>query len=355
MVLRLKLDCHEHLVVSSADSTEAPSSPSSSSRADGDDEEEDPPTEIIAGRDILGPGFEAYELMSLQHSVHEEPQQAQEGQRQPMTHSPQPPDLLYHHNNLHPELPLPNLELHSHAIAATVLNGHVANCYDETQPLRVGGPAGERILGLPPGAPDMGQMSNGDANGHSGSSDSSRCPRLVPSSFAAKLNKLNMRSGLYKLVGEFGLKENLYYGSIFLCMTLIVIVCFVVINNRGSDALSGTAAAMYDTDKQCKRLLDPSNGEVHQTGQHLGDRAIYTCANGWEIVGPEERVCQASGRWSNSEPYCKKRGKENYFFESPRKKSRKTFLEFPFVAIGGSFFDDLDFPSVLIAKVAKVS
>ena len=59
---------------------------------------------------------------------------------------------------------------------------------------------------------------------------------------------------------------------------------------------------------QCEHLLDPVNGEVHQTGRYLGDRAIYTCGGGWEIVGPEERVCQADGLWSNNEPYCKKRG-----------------------------------------------
>ena len=48
-----------------------------------------------------------------------------------------------------------------------------------------------------------------------------------------------------KVVGEFGLRENLYYGSIFLCMTLIVIVCFLVINNRTSGD-AGTASAMFD-------------------------------------------------------------------------------------------------------------
>ena len=63
------------------------------------------------------------------------------------------------------------------------------------------------------------------------------------------------------------------------------------------------------SDHQCDLLLDPVNGEVHQTGRYLGDRAIYTCGHGWEIVGAEERVCQASGEWSNQEPYCKKRGK----------------------------------------------
>jgi hypothetical protein len=30
---------------------------------------------------------------------------------------------------------------------------------------------------------------------------------------------------------------------------------------------------------------------------------------GFQIIGPEERVCQASGLWSNHEPYCKRRGK----------------------------------------------
>ncbi len=144
------------------------------------------------------------------------------------------------------------------------------------------------------------------------------------------MQKLNVRSGFYKLFGEFGLSENLYYGSIFICMTLIVLVCFLVINNRhGVGGMLGTADQYSDTGNMstlesspnalepfpasssgstCELLLDPVHGEVHQTGRLVGDRAIYTCAAGWEIVGPEERVCQGNGRWSNTEPYCKKRG-----------------------------------------------
>ena len=48
------------------------------------------------------------------------------------------------------------------------------------------------------------------------------------------------------MVGQFGLKENLYYGSIFICMTLIVIVCFLVINNGGGGSLMSGSAAAYD-------------------------------------------------------------------------------------------------------------
>jgi hypothetical protein len=70
----------------------------------------------------------------------------------------------------------------------------------------------------------------------------------MPQSLADKLSKLNVRSGLYKLVGEFGLRENLYYGTIFLCMTLIVIVCFLVINNRGSDVFSSGSSSAFSGD-----------------------------------------------------------------------------------------------------------
>ena len=80
------------------------------------------------------------------------------------------------------------------------------------------------------------------------------CQRFMPASVMSKLNKLNFRNGLFKVLGEFSLRENLYYGSIFFCMTLIVIVCFVVINNRGdgSDDMEnglGSASKVYDDGK----------------------------------------------------------------------------------------------------------
>ena len=82
------------------------------------------------------------------------------------------------------------------------------------------------------------------------------CQRFMPASVMSKLNKLNLRNGLFKVLGEFSLRENLYYGSIFFCMTLIVIVCFVVINNRGGDGIGedglgiGSASKMFDDGKE---------------------------------------------------------------------------------------------------------
>ena len=82
------------------------------------------------------------------------------------------------------------------------------------------------------------------------------CQRFMPASVMSKLNKLNLRNGLFKVLGEFSLRENLYYGSIFFCMTLIVIVCFVVINNRGGtdDSTSdlGSSSKMFDDGKKNK-------------------------------------------------------------------------------------------------------
>lgn len=71
------------------------------------------------------------------------------------------------------------------------------------------------------------------------------CP--MPPSVVAKLNKLNARTGIFKFLGEFGLRESFYYGSIFLLLSLIGVVCFLVIHNRTGDVLSGTSAALFDS------------------------------------------------------------------------------------------------------------
>jgi hypothetical protein len=113
----------------------------------------------------------------------------------------------------------------------TPLNNPMGHAPYDPTPLGVG----DDPVGPPPPPPD----------------DPSLC-RTMPSSMAIKLNKLSVRSGLYKLVGEIGLRENIYYGSIFVCMTLIVIVCFLVINNRGgSGDAGGTASAVFDDGKNC--------------------------------------------------------------------------------------------------------
>lgn len=43
------------------------------------------------------------------------------------------------------------------------------------------------------------------------------------------------------------------------------------------------------------------------TGNKPGDKATYTCDYGFELSGNSQRVCQASGEWSGSDPTCERK------------------------------------------------
>ena len=58
-------------------------------------------------------------------------------------------------------------------------------------------------------------------------------------------------------------------------------------------------------EKECPELPDPDNGQVHLSGRHFQDQAVYTCDRGYTMVGASKRVCQTSGQWSGSIPQCK--------------------------------------------------
>ena len=53
----------------------------------------------------------------------------------------------------------------------------------------------------------------------------------------------------------------------------------------------------------CPALMPPDNAAVNVTG----DIAMYTCVLGYQLNGPEKRVCNTtSGVWSGNEPTCVK-------------------------------------------------
>ena len=57
--------------------------------------------------------------------------------------------------------------------------------------------------------------------------------------------------------------------------------------------------------KECPELPDPPHGQVHLTGRHFNDRAVYTCDDGYQIVGLEQVICNSDGMWSGAQPSCK--------------------------------------------------
>ena len=55
----------------------------------------------------------------------------------------------------------------------------------------------------------------------------------------------------------------------------------------------------------CGTLTDPANGQVsHTTGTTFGHPATYSCDLGYNLVGENNRSCQATGRWSGNTPTC---------------------------------------------------
>ena len=55
----------------------------------------------------------------------------------------------------------------------------------------------------------------------------------------------------------------------------------------------------------CGTLTDPANGQVsHTTGTTFGQTATYSCDLGYNLVGDNNRTCQATGRWSGNTLTC---------------------------------------------------
>ena len=56
---------------------------------------------------------------------------------------------------------------------------------------------------------------------------------------------------------------------------------------------------------ECGTLTDPANGQVSYTaGTTFEQTATYSCDTGYNLVGDNNRTCQATGRWSVNTPTC---------------------------------------------------
>ena len=96
-----------------------------------------------------------------------------------------------------------------------------------------------------------------------------------------------IRRSVTKVLGEFSVREHVFYGAIFLSMTIIVMFCFLLVNRTQSNTSSflpyqgnlgkpdihgslGPTRIIFfsSSDHTCTVLVDPYNGKVHQTGSH---------------------------------------------------------------------------------------
>ena len=61
-------------------------------------------------------------------------------------------------------------------------------------------------------------------------------------------------------------------------------------------------------------LTAPTNGAVTVNGVRTGDKAVYSCEDGFELVGDVMRTCMSNSQWSGEPPVCQSNpGNELYF------------------------------------------
>ena len=65
----------------------------------------------------------------------------------------------------------------------------------------------------------------------------------------------------------------------------------------------------------CGDLDDPMNGRVSLDETVFESIATYTCDPGFVLVGNMERICQADGTWSGTEPTCEGQSSKMHYSE----------------------------------------
>ena len=79
----------------------------------------------------------------------------------------------------------------------------------------------------------------------------------------------------------------------------------------------------------CGNLTDPVNGLVGYEGTTdfrtgYKSEAVYSCAQGFSLVGYTRRLCLASGKWSGKPPRCIKCKQIVYFLQKIVTKQNNT-------------------------------
>ena len=65
----------------------------------------------------------------------------------------------------------------------------------------------------------------------------------------------------------------------------------------------------------CGDLEDPVNGQVSLDETVFESIATYMCDPGFVLIGNIERICQADGTWSGTEPACEGQSRKMQYSE----------------------------------------
>ena len=59
----------------------------------------------------------------------------------------------------------------------------------------------------------------------------------------------------------------------------------------------------------CSVLVAPENGFISSDDRTCGTQVTYSCKEGYQLSGSENRNCEPNGIWSDNAPVCEAAGK----------------------------------------------
>ena len=58
------------------------------------------------------------------------------------------------------------------------------------------------------------------------------------------------------------------------------------------------------TGKPCEEIEGPTNGVMSLLNNTVGNQALFSCDEGYRLVGQASRTCLTSGKWSGNGTTC---------------------------------------------------
>ncbi|XP_077981970.1 sushi, von Willebrand factor type A, EGF and pentraxin domain-containing protein 1-like [Glandiceps talaboti] len=100
-----------------------------------------------------------------------------------------------------------------------------------------------------------------------------------------------------------------FTGEMFTFGSIVTYTCHIGYNLKGSQRVECLANAVWTPEPTCTPVLCGQLEEVQHaiatfTGHTYSHVVNYACHIGYTLIGDEQRICQAEGKWSGESPVC---------------------------------------------------
>lgn len=85
----------------------------------------------------------------------------------------------------------------------------------------------------------------------------------------------------------------------------VISVCALILHENKKINTKLSFSLMLSADVGCPRLPYIANGYIGSRNlQAIGVIVTYSCYDGYELLGDENRTCLSNRTWSGNEPFC---------------------------------------------------